>query len=158
MPFASTAFGKRARTVLFRHSHLWGQRKPPTIPGICLACPPPVRPSRHSALKAPGYGADGVDRFLTWNLLFGLKDGTDYTPFLPAHVVLMGKTSAAAHHCALGANRRRKLMLCLIAPTDATISLQCQFAQRAGCPAYSQGPVLQGFLSRPLGELCEKSL
>jgi hypothetical protein len=41
-----------------------------------------VRPSRHFALKAPRYGADGVDRFLTWNLLLGLKDGTDYTRYL----------------------------------------------------------------------------
>jgi hypothetical protein len=30
-------------------------------------------------VKAPGYREDGVDRFLTWNLLFGSKDGTDYT-------------------------------------------------------------------------------
>jgi len=46
------------------------------------------------ALKTPGYEEHGVDRFLTWNLLFGLKDGTDYTPFLPAHVVLTGSRDA----------------------------------------------------------------
>src|ERR1700680_1446190 len=32
VPFASTAFGKRATTVLFRHPPLWGQHKPPTMP------------------------------------------------------------------------------------------------------------------------------
>ena len=91
MPFASTAFGKRARTVLFRHSPLWGQRKPPTT---LLGFSSPGAPSRRFALKAPGYGEDGVDRFLTWNLLFGVKDGTDYTPFLPAQVVSNGSRDA----------------------------------------------------------------
>jgi len=73
-PFGASASHPRCRTLLGFSS--------------------PGAPSRRFALKAPGSGEDGVDRFLTWNLLFRLKDGTDYTPFLPAHVVLIGKTSA----------------------------------------------------------------
>lgn len=76
--------------MLFRHPSLWGKRKPPTDAGPCLAFHSPGAPLVRFALKAPGYREDGVDRFLTWDLLFGSKDGTDYTPFVPAHVVLMG--------------------------------------------------------------------
>ena len=39
-----------------------------------------MRPSRRFALKAPGYSEGSFDRFLTPNLIFGLKDGNDYTP------------------------------------------------------------------------------
>ena len=84
MPFASTAFGNRENSAVSPLTPL-GPAQATHDRGDLLGFPPPVHPSRHFALKAPGYGADGVDRFLTCNLLLGLKDGTDYTPFLPAH-------------------------------------------------------------------------
>jgi len=93
MPFASTAFGKRARAVAVSPPAPLGpaQATHDVVPCLAFCSPGPPRAasrSRHLATE------EGVDRFLTWNLLFGLEDGTDYTPFLPAHIVLMGKASA----------------------------------------------------------------
>jgi hypothetical protein len=70
--------------------------------GPCLAFPHQVPPSCFFALKAPGYREDGVYRFLTWNLLFGSKDGTDYTPLLPAQVVSMGSAPESEDNAAAG--------------------------------------------------------
>ena len=85
VPFDSTIFGKRVTTLMLRHRLVWGSATHARCPTL-LGFPHHGAPSRRFALKAPGYGEDGMDRFLTWNLLFGLQDGTDYTPFLPAHV------------------------------------------------------------------------